>query len=482
MGVSARAISAYAGLIIAVAIAAWRHAEAVLSPSSAVLPELGRPYAVDLSGACPAIDLEFDGDSRYDLVLTSLGDASHAFSVRLEAQPRRRVESFPAIPVKPLAPHVIRPAPSAPRLEESEAVQNPGAPERRFFLHVTADGLADERGYVPVTGIPAQEGACVRVYVDRQTSPGDLTPGLIDDTIRFLECEIIPRSREIIGMHDDIDGDGTLAVLLTPWLGQLNGGTTALNGFLRSSDFQDGIDQPFGNHADVIYVNAAMQPGPALKTLLAHEYTHAVCFSRRLAGDVDGATLPVEEDWLNEAIAHVAEKLHGGDWSNLDRRIETFLAAPQKSPLVVRDYFRAGLWRDPGCRGATFLFLQFCVDRFGEQLLRDLVNGPDAGKTNLERATKVRFDELMRHWGIALSEGTIGPVPLSGKLGDCDLAGPARIPWTVGTGPCEIELHGTAAAFIELTNGGRQGAVRVAVAVDAASGARLQLTVVRRAR
>ncbi len=319
----------------------------------------------------------------------------------------------------------------------------------------------------------------MRVYVDRQTSPGDLAPELVDEMIRLFDLEIIPRSREIVGEHADVDGDGKLAILVTPWLGKLGGGATSLNGMVRSSDFQR-IEAPFGNHADVIYVNSALRPGLALKTLLAHEYTHAVCFSRRLVADAEATTLPVEEDWLNESIAHVAEKLHGGDWSNLDRRIAAFLAAPQSAPLVVRDYYRAGLWRDPGCRGATFLFLQFCVNRFGEQLLRDLVSAPFTGKGNLESATRMRFAELMRHWALALSEESSASLPLCGKLGDCSLTGISRIPWAVEGGPCEFEVHGTATAFIDLTDGRRKGVVRVTI--HAAPAARLQLTVVRRPR
>jgi hypothetical protein len=480
MGVSGRSLTVYTGLMVAVAIAIWRHAEAVFSPLPTILPELGRPYAVDLSGRQPAIDLEFDGKSRYELIVSSLGDGLQAYAVRLEAQPRRCVESFPAIRIERLAPRTTRLASRTPNPPIARTIHERGASERRFFLHVTADRLDDERGYVPVTATLAGEGERVRVYVDRQTSPGELASGLIDEMIRLFDAEIIRRSREIVGEHADVDGDGKLAIFVTPWLGKLRGGMTSLHGMVRSSDFQDGIDAPFGNHADVIYINAALRPGLALKTLLAHEYTHAVCFSRRLVADVEGTTLPVEEDWLNESIAHVAEKLHGGDWSNLDRRIAAFLAAPQSAPLVVRDYYRAGLWRDPGCRGATFLFLRFCVDHFGEQLLRDLMNGPLAGKANLESATRMRFAELLRHWAIALSEGTSAALPLDGKMRDGSPTGISRIPWTVESGPCEFDLSGTATAFIDLTNFGPKEAVRVNI--HAAPTARLQLTVIRRAR
>ncbi len=468
----------YGGLLSAVAVLAWIEAEARTVPPNAFRTDAGRFYAVDLSGAHPAIDLEFDDDSRFELIVSSLGDAARSYSVRLEAQPHRRVESFPAVPVPPLAARQIAKSAMPPLPALADPFSLAGAAERSFFLHVTTDPLEDERGYVPVIGILAGEGDRVRVYLDRHSSPSQLSPGLIDETIRLLDREIIPHSRLLIGEHADIDGDGKLAVLITDWLGRLCGGKTCLKGFVRSNDFQPEVDVPFGNHADVLYLNAGLQPGAALKTLLAHEYTHAVCFSRRLVREDPADRLPVEEDWLNEAIAHVAEKLHDGDWSNLDRRIAVFLAAPQKSPLVIGDYYRAGLWRDPGCRGATYLFLEFCRDRFGDRLLSDLAEGPVAGKRNLELATQTSFAELFRHWAMSLAETGGVSSALSRKWGDCELSGPARVAWTVDGQSCDLELRGTATAFVDLGRSLRAGVVRITVAAEPE--ARLQLSLVRR--
>jgi hypothetical protein len=274
---------------------------------------------------------------------------------------------------------------------------------------------------------------------------------------------------------------------------------------VRANDFQDHVAAPFGNHADLVYLNSSVEPGSELKTLLAHEYTHAVCFSRRLADAGREAPLSDEEDWLNEAIAHVAENLHATgtgqpdwsnldwsnldwsnldwsnlDWSNLDWRISAFLASPQTSPLAVRDYFRAGLWRDPGCRGATYLFLRYWVDQFGEQLLRDLVDSPAVGKRNLERATGMSFAELFRRWTIALAQDKIASVRLHGKIGACDLAGLARIEWHPERGACEIDLHGTSTSRVVLKPAEQARTLRIVVKTEPA--ARPQLTLVRFAR
>jgi hypothetical protein len=454
------------------------------------------------------------------MIVSSLGDASRTHRVSLEAISRSRSEApvvvascqiacfgqagslplqsralidrrdFPKGPA-PATPSAFAETVSSGCVTETEKCDSAsGAPQRRFFLHVTADALEDERGYVPVEGVIAGEGKLARVYLDRDVPESNLAPGLIAEIIRLFDEEIIPRSREFMGVHADVDHDGKLAVLVTAWLGKLGGGRTSLNGCVRSNDFQAHVEAPFGNHADVVYLNSSVEPGNALKTLLAHEYAHAVCFSRRLADPVRRVPLPEEEDWLNEAIAHVAENLHATgsaqqgcanvDWSNLDWRIAAFLAASQNSPLAVRDYYRAGLWRDPGCRGATYLFLRYCVDQFGEGLLRDLVDSPVIGKRNLERATGIAFPELFRRWTIALARDDIAAVRLRGKIGCCDLTGPARLEWHPETGPCEINLRGTATSFVDVKHAGEPRTLRVVVHGEPA--AQLQVTVVRYAQ
>ncbi len=57
----------------------------------------------------------------------------------------------------------------------------------------------------------------------------------------------------------------------------------------------------------MMYLSTALGPGPYLRTVLAHEYTHAVTFSAKAAAGL-GAD---EEGWLDEAMAHLGEDLHG---------------------------------------------------------------------------------------------------------------------------------------------------------------------------
>jgi hypothetical protein len=223
--------------------------------------------------------------------------------------------------------------------------------------------------------------------------------------------------------------------------------------------------------------------------LLTHETTHLAVFSRRHIGET--SELPEEEDWLNEALAHVVETEATGDWSNLDYRIAKFLKQPSQAPLVVADYYRAGLWRDPGCRGATFLFARWCLDQLGEQGAVELASSPETGRGNLERATGVPFPGLFRAWSLALWEASQAqesdhPAPatviaqpyrslrLRGRLGTQTIQGIAVEPWDDRSGGRALTLRGSSLAYCEL--GDATGPRRITI--QCSRDARLQATLV----
>lgn len=348
---------------------------------------------------------------------------------------------------------------------------------RTFFLHVRDTDLADPAGYVAVEARLAGEGRQARVYVDGQISAKETPVKGVAEIIRLFDDDVFPGSAHLLGTHRDIDGDGKLAVLVTPWLGRLRGGYATAGGFVRSSDFQNRLPAPFSNRADVLYLNAALPEGNELRALLTHEYTHAVCISRRLPDETNPGGCVDEHDWLNEAIAHVAERLQDAGWSNLDTRIARFLEDTSRAPLVVRDYYRAGLWRDAGCRGATYLFLQWCTERYGPDLLRRLVENGAAGVENLEASTGASFDELFRRWTMALHDNAFRSLSLEGRLGDCNVYGVNRIVWRPGESAAKtISVRGTAAAFVRIAGSAGNSTWRISVRAPAQ--ARLQLTLV----
>jgi hypothetical protein len=275
---------------------------------------------------------------------------------------------------------------------------------KALFLHVTDGPLDDPRQYATVHSRVIGESEHVRILLDEQEPQSERIETLARRIQNEFEQTILPVCTRTFGTWRDIDGDGKLTILLSPWLAKLQGGKTSLKGFVRGTDFDERIPAPLGNRCDAIYLNSNLASTVNLRTLLGHEYFHVLQCSLR--GNQPGR-LPLEEDWLTEAEAHLAEQWLQGDDSNLKYRIDAFLDSPGTAPLVVKDYYRAGLWRDDGCRGATFLFLDWCAARHGENFLPRLLRSPETGTRGLETITGRSFQDLHRDWTVSLLSNAV---------------------------------------------------------------------------
>ena len=465
-----------------------------------------QPYTATVRADEAMFDLRFNPKMRYLVIVASLGPAERSYEIECSSQPVRTIRFPPADRVtlfggrpfgatvstlrprdKEFAERCVIPASfsamskAKPLAARAESRRLGGS--REFSIHVTDGSLDDPAQYTTIHANVVAEGRQVRVYLDDQQSAASLAGGLVQEIVDLFDNELVPRFGAMLGTYRDVDHDGRFAVLLTPWLGRLQGGRTSVGGFVRGSDFQSCLGLPFSNRCDMMYVNSQTLPGPRLRTLLIHEYTHAVCFSQRMGDSLTRPRFADEEDWLNEAIAHSAESLFHAGWSNLDYRMARFLNDPGAFPLVVPDYYRAGLCFH-GCRGATYLFLRYCLEQFGPETLTRLINNPARGTHNIELATGCPFEELFRGWTLSLAgsaclaaaphgpqtESAIAPdadlkhatpalAPLDscGTLGEWGLAGPRRIAWNGDAGPRTLTLKGTSAEYLEVAAGGSAG-------------------------
>jgi hypothetical protein len=393
--------------------------------------------------------------------------SSHADPPRIEPPPQR---ATPRLKLAPLVP--------PPRLATS-----PPPPERTFHLLVHPGPVDAEASYAAVTARLRGVGERVQVYVD-QSDISTVADATIRDVVTTFDGQVFPAAAGRFGAAVDVDGDGRLTVLFSGWLGKMAGGKVRVDGFVRGSDLDARVPAPFGNCADMIYLNSRLTAGPHLKTVLAHEYTHAITYSRKALARAGGPTGLEEEGWLDEALAHLVEDLHGFSRSNLDYRVSAFLSDPERYRLVVDDYYAADLFRSHGNRGATYLFLRWCVDVYGPGLLDLLIRSEVRGIPALEGATGSSFADLFRRWTVALftsgldpvetHEGGYRTVDLRGTSGDWLLAGPRASRVELGTDE-RWSATGTVAHFA-IIPASPTGAV--AIEVEAPPEARLQVTAV----
>jgi hypothetical protein len=454
----------------------------VAGPALAAEPT---PVAVEAGRA--EFDVVTTGPGSKALVVVSaLAREAGPFAIALDATSKAAAEARPlpmtADPSGPGAPGPARPIAAAPPVSAM-----PPWPSRRFSLLVRDGDVASASNYLGVEARLAAVGARVQVYVDARDE-GSLAPGFVEEVVATFDERVFPLAERRFGTAADVDGDGRFTIFVSSWLTRLAGGRYKVDGFVRGADFDRSVDTPFGNRSDMMYLSAALRPGPHLKTVLAHEYTHAVVFSRRAFPDgLNGRPRPEEEGWLDEGLAHLVEDAHGFSRTNLDYRVSAFLSRPEKYRLVVEDYYAADLFRSHGNRGGAYLFLRWCVDRHGEGVLDRMIRSDLRGVANLEAATGRSFTALYREWTTALFlsglDPSADPAPTGqyrsldprGTIEDWVLAGP-RSSRVRPDGPADTwSAAGTSTHYV-VVDGSDKGAVHVKV--EGPPEARLQVTVV----
>jgi hypothetical protein len=318
------------------------------------------------------------------------------------------------------------------------------APKKTFHLFIKDGSFHDAANYRAVNATLAYTGSRCLLYVDDDDQPERFPREVLEEAAKTFDEVVQPKAAAMFGRHRDVDRNGKFTILFSHLLGDLSGGKVSIGGFVRGGDFYRDVDPPYSNQCDMLYLNSSLRPGQHLRTLIAHEYVHAVTFCEHVFGEyLPGEVGVDEEGWLNEAVSHLAENMLGGGWSNLDYRVSAYLTAPHRYRLVVPDYFRAGLFRNHGCRGATYLFLRWCVDRYGEGVLKELTQSGLSGSENVETACNERFETLFREWTTVLALQGLAPnenrsdwlpsVKVRDRLGDYLLAGP-RTPFLPPTG------------------------------------------------
>ncbi|QDU64526.1 Neutral metalloprotease precursor [Planctomycetes bacterium Pan216] len=470
----------------------WLLLAATSDPTTSASLRVGEPFPVATTSGTPiVVDLASpDEDRDYLVVVASMADDYQASRVTFE---RSTVSSPDPIAAKSLSLDAawldrVKGLRLAMQHQRQQRQHNAShvvgrfANRKSFHLFVKEDNFHDVDNYVLVIGKLARVGKHCLIYVDEDDNPDKFSQEVLDEVVDTFDERILPKARATFGHHRDVDRNGRFTILFTHWLSNLSNGKVSLGGFVRGGDFFRDIDSPYSNQCDMMYLNSNLTTGSHLRTLLAHEYTHAITFSEHVFGDY----LPTrngedEEAWLNEAISHLAENLLGDGWSNLDYRVSTFLNATHRYPLVVPDYYRAGLWRCHGCRGATYLFLRWCVDTFGEEVLGELTQSNLQGMENLEVATGVPFEELFREWAVSLCLEDLSPrrdmmpsLDLRGRLDTRLLGGPAATPVAVGVQETELAATGFQPFAVHVPRG-----TTTRLRIDAESRAKLQVTLVR---
>jgi len=439
------------------------------------------PVPIAVHDGIAAFAAPHDDGGDLLVVVSALADAPGPFPIRLSARGVDRAGPPERAPEGPSREPSLAPP---PRPDDSPAPLLPPEPHRVFHVLARDGDVGGASNYEKVRGTLRAVGERVQVYVAEE-DVAQVDDATLADVVETFDAHVRPAAARTIGLARDADRDGRFTVFFSSWLARLGGGRNAVDGYVRVADLDPDYPPPFGNRCDMMYLSTTLRAGPHLRTVMAHEYTHAVVFTRKCLDRAPGSGAAVEEEgWLDEALAHLCEDLHGFGRTNLDYRVSAFLSQPERYRLVVDDYYAADLFRSHGNRGSTYLFLRWCADRYGPGLLPTLAGSDRRGAAALEAATGRAFDDLFRAWTFDLATGAEPTSPAFAGFRS-DAAGP----WlAAGPRPSRVaadgeadawEAAGTSPHFAIVEAGGARA---VEVRVEGPEAARLQVTAARMPR
>lgn len=262
--------------------------------------------------------------------------------------------------------------------------------------------------YTKRNGVLRRIGTYCKLFVDPEASPNGLsavtgayaiTDAQLDTMVASFDQAIYPLMTQQYGPSYDMDGDGKVAVFLSPLVTQ--------NGFAGFFDTEHFTTSADSNRRDMFCMWTPYSGYPKDQWLaatcetIAHEFQHLINFSDRLAKNGNNPDAVVEEEvWLDEALSVGAEiryRLAVGDPAT-EERFRSYMNALSETSLTS---FRNAL-SDYGCVG---LFAQYLLERGGAPRVKKLVTSGLRGKENiaaafgdLEMPELRTFDGLFKHW------------------------------------------------------------------------------------
>ncbi len=212
----------------------------------------------------------------------------------------------------------------------------------------------------------------------------------LEASAKRFEEKTYPTNREFFGSEwtPGVDNDVRLHILHARGLGE------NVAGYYSSADEYSRLVNEYSNEREMFYISAdsgsARPNSEFYDGTLAHEFQHMIHW----ANDRN------ETSWVNEGMSELASYLNGFDPGGME-----YAYAEQPDTQLTT-------WADPSTEstiehyGASYLFMSYFLQRFGEQMTKAVVASPRNGIPSFDEALTAagqpeRFDDVFADWVIA---------------------------------------------------------------------------------
>lgn len=212
----------------------------------------------------------------------------------------------------------------------------------------------------------------------------------LEASAKRFEEKTYPTNREFFGSEwsPGVDNDVRLHILHARGLGE------NVAGYYSSADEYSRLVNEYSNEREMFYISAdsgsAKPNSEFYDGTLAHEFQHMIHW----ANDRN------ETSWVNEGMSELASYLNGFDPGGA----EYAYAERPDTQLTT--------WADPSTEstiehyGASYLFMSYFLQRFGEEMTKAVVASPKNGIPSFDEVLAAagrpeRFDDIFAEWVIA---------------------------------------------------------------------------------
>ncbi|MCP4548307.1 MAG: hypothetical protein GY835_17740 [bacterium] len=298
------------------------------------------------------------------------------------------------------------------------------AVETFHCLHNPTGYTDDIANYTDVIATRVYANSVTEIWVDNTVLPAawaeeSYIAGHLGDQFNNSDYNVVT---DAFGEVTDIDGSGTVIILLSPLINSMANYLTEsggyVGGFFNLIDLDlFGIYEP-SNSGEIFY---ALVPDPtgqysqfhhtvtgtmdALRSILAHEFQHMVNAGQRHHEDYGNQPhTNTESLWLNEGLSHLAEDLCGYHDQNV-ARVGLYLHSGNTAQTVMVMDETVGLEPAVGNslsqRGGAFLLCRYLEDRWPD-ITNRLSGSSYRGMANVANASGEDFDEVYKQWMAAI--------------------------------------------------------------------------------
>ncbi|MFQ5614181.1 MAG: hypothetical protein ACE5H9_18825 [Anaerolineae bacterium] len=216
----------------------------------------------------------------------------------------------------------------------------------------------------------------------------DLDLDAIRRSAEVFENQTYPTNRQFFGSEwtPGVDNDPHVYIFL--------GHVPGVGGYYSSSDEYSSLVNEFSNEHEMFFINArSLAPGNSFfDGILAHEFQHMIHWHQ-------DRNEPV---WVNEGLSELAFLLNG--FKN-DQKMQAFLGGPDLQ-LNTWTSLTDARSKSIAHYGASYLFMVYFLERFGEEVMKAVVASPANGEAGFEAGLaeaglNLTFDDVFADWLVA---------------------------------------------------------------------------------